>query len=213
MIIYSPIDGQAFGYSVQNQPKHCFLMTRLGNPVPPMVDDIRAAVEASCSNFNYAVIDARARVTGRDFLLKIWQLIAATPLSVGVIHEDIPSATQANIFYEIGVAQGLGKETILIKSPKAITPSDFARTEYVSFDKHFTANFEAFINETLEVARFYETLADQLDRNPILAIDYLKRAYLINGESHLQQKVNNIVDEAGFRERASNSVELLAATL
>ena len=188
-------------------------MTRLGNPVPPMVDDIRAAVEAGCSNFNYAVIDARARVTGRDFLLKIWQLIAATPLSVGVIHEDIPSATQANIFYEIGVAQGLGKETILIKSPKAITPSDFARTEYVSFDKHFTANFEAFINETLEVARFYETLADQLDRNPILAIDYLKRAYLINGESHLQQKVNNIVDEAGFRERASNSVELLAATL
>ena len=69
-----------------------------------MVEEMRSAVEQCCELCDYSVIDARARVTGRDFLLKIWKLIASAPLSVGILHEDIPESTQANIFYEIGVA-------------------------------------------------------------------------------------------------------------
>jgi len=38
------------------------------------------------------------------------------PLSIGILHEDIPESTQANIFYEIGVAQALGKETVTLLS-------------------------------------------------------------------------------------------------
>jgi len=83
-------------------------MTRLGTPVPPQVAQIRKSIAAGCRQFGYKVVDANTSVTGRDFLLKIWRQIAATPLSVAVVHEDIPKATQANIFYEIGVAQALG---------------------------------------------------------------------------------------------------------
>ena len=73
MIVYTPLDGMPLTHSVRSQPKHCFLMTRLGNPVPPMVNEIRAAVEDCCAQFDYRVIDAQARVTGRDILLKIWR--------------------------------------------------------------------------------------------------------------------------------------------
>lgn len=151
-------------------------------------------------------------MTGRDFLLKIWKLIASSPLSIGICHEEIPELTQANIYYEIGVAQALGKETLIVKSPDVRLPSDFSRTEHVEFNDGFRDNFTAYLNSLPEQADHYELVADQLDRNPILAIDYLKRAFLISGEDRLREKARRHLDAAGLGDRARNSVELLAAT-
>ena len=144
--------------------------------------------------------------------MKIWKLIASTPLSVGICHEDIPTATQMNIYYELGVAQALGKETLLVKSPGAKVPSDFIRTEYVEFDNEFDANFTMYLESLWAQADHYETVADQLDRNPVLALDYLKRAFLISGDERLREKARIVRDEAGLDGRAGNSVELLAAS-
>lgn len=212
MIIYSPLDGDALTRSIPSNPRHCFLMTRLGDPVPAAIEEIRLAVSDLCRNANYTVIDARSRVTGRDFLMKIWRLIASAPLSIGICHEAIPAATQANIYYELGVAQALGKETLLIKSPNVAVPSDFIRTEYVEFNADFWGSFSTYLDSLQDWAEHYELVADQLDRNPILAIDYLKRAFLISGEERLRDKAQALLDEAGLDDRARNSVELLAAT-
>ena len=211
MIIYSPLDGDALTSSIPSNPRHCFLMTRLGHPVPAAIEEIRLAVSDLCRNANYTVIDARSRVTGRDFLMKIWRLIASAPLSIGICHEDISAATQANIYYELGVAQALGKETLLIKSPNVAVPSDFIRTEYVEFNANFRSDFSRYLDSLQDWAEHYELVADQLDRNPILAIDYLKRAFLISGEERLRDKAQALLDEAGLDDRARNSVELLAA--
>lgn len=211
MIIYSPLDGNAITSAIPSKPRHCFLMTKLGPPVPRSVRAIHDIVIELCGDFGYRVIDANSRVTGRDFLLKIWKLIASAPLSIGISHEDIPEATQANIYYEIGIAQAMGKETLLIKSPKARVPSDFIRTEYVEFNDGFRNRFNAYLESLLEQAEHYEASADQLDKNPILAIDYLKRAFLISGEERLRDKAKQLLNEARLENRAKNSVELLAA--
>ena len=212
MIIYNPLDGDAFTSSIPSNPRHCFLMTKLGHPVPEPILDIRNAVTEVCKKFNYQVIDAGSRITGRDFLLKIWRLIASAPLSIGICHEDIPQSTQANIYYELGVAQALGKETLLIKSPLAKMPSDLVRTEYIEFNKNFAATFNSYLGSLPEQAGHYELVADQLDRNPVLAIDYLKRAFLISGEERLRKKAQAIIKDSGLGNRAKNSVELLAVT-
>lgn len=212
MIIYSPLDGDAITNSAPSNPRHCFLMTRLGKSIPPGVKEIRDAATAVCKKFDYSVIDASNRVTGRDFLLKIWRQIASVPLAVGVVHEAIPATSQANIYYELGVAQALGKETVIIKSANADVPSDFIRSEYIVFDENFDANFANYFESTIEQAEHYETVADQLDRNPILAIDYLKRAFLITGDKRLRAKAKAVVAKAGLEQRAANSVELLTAT-
>lgn len=211
MIIYNPTDGYAFTTTIKSDPKHCFLMTRLGKPVPKMVKDIGAEVKKCCRNQKYVVIDAGTRVTGRDFLIKIWKMIASSPLAVGVVHESIPPSTQANIFYELGVAHALGKEIMIVKSPKGKVPSDFIRTEYITFDNNFTNNFSKYLTSLTDQAEHYEIVADQLDRNPVLAIDYLKRAYLITGENRLKKKAKSVVSSARLHDRAANSVELLAA--
>lgn len=211
MIIYSPVDGDAITSSIPSDPKKCFLMTRLGNPKPPAVKVMDQAVKKCCRDFGFKVIDANSSVSGRDFLLKIWKLVASTPLSVGIVHEDIPPATRANIFYELGVAQALGKETVIVKSEAAEVPSDFVRTEHIVFDRMFERKFGKYLKGLSDQAIHYEVVADQLDRNPILAIDYLKRAYLITGNRKLKTKAIKLLKEAGVESRAKNSVEQLAA--
>lgn len=212
MIIYSPVDGDAITSSIPSNPKKCFLMTRLSKPKPIEVTSMDQAVKKCCRAAGFTVIDANSRVTGRDFLLKIWRLLASTPLAVGIVHEDIAPTTQANIFYELGVAQALGKETVIVKSEKSQLPSDFVRTEYIIFNNRFDKEFGKFLKGLLEQAAHYEVIADQLERNPILAIDYLKRAYLITGNSKLKAKAKKLLREAGVESRAKNSVEQLAAT-
>ena len=139
-------------------------MTRPGKKVPEEVNDIRLAITESCQNSNFNVIDASSQVTGRDFLLKIWKQIASTPLAVGVCHEHIPAKTQSNIYYELGVAQALGKETIIVKSPKAEVPSDFVRTEYLEYNDDFDENFTNYLSSLIEQAEHYELMADQLEK-------------------------------------------------
>jgi hypothetical protein len=120
--------------------------------------------------------------------------------------------TKANIYYELGIAQALGKETIIVKSTKCEIPSDFVRTEYIEFNEGFTNNFSKYLSSLNEQAEHYELVAEQLDRNPILAIDYLKRAFLISGDERLRQKAHQILEDAGLEARAKNSVEQLAAS-
>jgi hypothetical protein len=211
MIIYSPVDGDALTSSIQSKPRHCFLMTRLGKPILSEVEAMRKAITRLCNEVNYQVIDANTQITGRDFLLKIWKLIAATPLAIGLCHEEIPAKTQSNIYYELGVAQALGKETIIVKSPNAEVPSDFVRTEYVEFNANFDQQFSVYLKQLMEQAEHYEVMADQLEKNPVLSIDYLKRAFLLTGDERLREKAKQLLEEAGLRERAKNSVEQLAA--
>ena len=117
-----------------------------------------------------------------------------------------------NIYYEFGVAQGLGKEAVLVKSPRAEVPSDLVRTEYIRFDDEFDANFARYLESLRERADHYERMAGYLERNPVLGLDYLKRAFLISGDERLRAKAQVVKDEAGLDERARNSVELLAAS-
>jgi hypothetical protein len=211
VIFYNPMDGDALTNSIPSKPRHCFLMTKLGSPISEDIINIRNSIAQECENHKYELIDASQQITGRDFLLKIWKLIAATPISIGICHEDIPPQTQANIYYEIGIAQALGKETVIIKSKKSKIPSDFIRTEYIEYNEDFKKNFAKFFETVNEQAKHYETVASLIDRNPVLSIDYLKRAFLITGDEKLRKKVQDFLNMPEFKERAKNSVELIAA--
>ena len=125
--------------------------------------------------------------------MKIWKLIASTRLSVGICHEEIPFTTQMNIYYELGVAQALRNETLLFKSPGAEVPGDFVRTEHVEFDDDFEWKFMRYLRSLQEQADHYEEMAGLLERIPILALDYLKRAFLISGEERLRTAAEALI--------------------
>ncbi|TAK73659.1 MAG: hypothetical protein EPO11_08050 [Gammaproteobacteria bacterium] len=178
--------------------------------MPRQAIKMRESITKICRRYNYKVIDAAIEVTGRDFLLKIWKLIASTPISVAINHEEFPLPTIMNIYYELGIARTMGKETMIVKSIQSIHPSDLIRDEYIEFNKNFDAEFSKFLDHVNAQAEHYELMAEQLENNPLLSIDYLKRAYLITGNVKLKKKAMALLKNAKLKKRAKNSVEMLA---
>jgi len=211
VIIYSPTDGDALTSNVKSMPRHSFVITQLGGDIHPELCQMREQVDRLCLASHITPIDATHKVTGKDILIKIWRLIAATPISIAVCHESLKPGTLANIYYEIGVAQAMGKETVIIKSPGFKVASDLMRTEYIVFNDNFDESFSKFLRDVEERAEHYEMMADQLERNPMLSLDYLRRAFLITGNNELRQSAKDLLKGANVVHRAKNSVEVLAA--
>lgn len=209
MIFYSPTDGDPHTGRIEYRPRTCFVMTKLGRPIPNKINRIRSHLNNIFVDYNISMIDANDIRTGKDFLLKIWHIILGVPLGIAIITNDMSHQTLANIFYEIGLMQAYGKETLIIKTGGTNVPSDFVRTEYIDFAAGFKKEVKKYLKKYLNLASDYEFMSELLEKNPLLAIDYLKRAWLITGENTYRQKASEIFQEAGIDGRAKNSVETL----
>lgn len=211
MILYRPTDGDVQTTPSSVRPRSCFIMTQLGGAVPQSVLDIRSRVESLMASAGFTCFDADSVTQGKDFLLKIWELAVSAPVGIAIIDGEMPSQTLSNIFYEFGWMQALGKETLVVKTPGTRIPSDFVRTEYIAYDAHFERHFRSFIAYLKERASYFLLVADQLERNPLLAIDYYRRAYMLTGDRSLADRAAQILRDAGLKNRAANSVEMLLA--
>jgi len=183
-------------------------MTKLGQPIPQEISRIRRALVRQLKERRIDSLDAESTVTGRDFLLKIWGLIVGCPLGISIVSADLPPSTIANIFYEIGLLQALGKETLVVKTKGAPVPSDFVRTEYIEYERRtFASKVRRYLDQLFEQADHYVTMAANLETSPALAIDYLKRAYLITGDERIRSSLKTAVA------RLSRQSELRAVLL
>jgi hypothetical protein len=90
-------------------------------------------------------------------------------------------STISNIFYEVGVLNALGKEIIVIKTKDFPIPSDFIPTEYIEFDDNFKNKINNFFDQVFDPADHYDVMAESLENNPNLSIDYLKKGLLNYG--------------------------------
>ena len=197
MIFYNH-DREVLNEFVKYNPRTCFIMTQLGEPLPKKVIEIRCELSKILNKQKIKIIDANSYVTGKDFLNKIWKIIHSVPFGIAIITEDMKASTIPNIFYEIGVLNALGKETIVVKTPKFKIPSDFVRTEYIVFDTDFTNRIENFIKTTFELAEHYDIMAESLEANPNLSIDYWKRAFTITGDEQYIDKAEKLYNENEF---------------
>ena len=192
MIFYRPTDGDPHTGRIDYRPRTCFIMTKLGHPLPKEVNRIRSYLGKTFVDYNLSLIDANDVITGKDFLLKIWHIILGVPLGIAIITNDMSHKTLANIFYEIGLMQAYGKETLIIKTTDTKLPSDFVRTEYLDFADGFTKKLRKYLEKYFNWASDYEFMSELVEKNPLLAIDYLKRAWLISGEDVYIQKAREI---------------------
>jgi hypothetical protein len=184
-------------------------MTQLGGSIPPVLSEIRSVVRDLLAEQSYQLVDAASIVTGRDFLLKIWEIIISVPVGIAILHEEMKDTTIANVFYELGLMQAYGKETLVIKTQDASIPSDFVRTEYLQYGADFPSQFRRFLAELDGRAGYLTLMADQLEKNPLLAIDCLRRAYLLTGDADLKDQAQEVFKTARLVGRAKNSVEKL----
>ncbi len=194
-MIYYNHDREVITEFIKYEPRSCFVMTQLGTPVSHSVTAIRAALVKELNNRGIKELDALSQVKGKDYLSKIWRLVQAVPMGIAIVTEEMNSSTISNIFYEVGVLNALGKETIVIKSPGFKIPSDFIRTEYIEFNSDFTKQLNKFLDEVFELADHYELVGEALEANPVLTVDYYKRAFLISGDSRYFKMTKEIIQK------------------
>lgn len=115
----------------------------------------------------------------------------------------------ANIYYELGLMQAYGRETIVVRIGQVRLPSDLARTEHIASGRGFPGRFKQFLESLAARHDYYLTLAGNVEKNPLLAIDYLRRAFLLSNENALRGRARDILDSTGLGERALSSVEKL----
>ena len=66
------------------------------------------------------------------------------------------------------------------------------RTEYLEYSRGFTSQFNSYIDKLWEQVDYYVEMAEQLINNPMLAIDYIAKAYLITGEDTYKEQIKQI---------------------
>jgi len=209
MILYRPTDGEVDNTPIKWRKKTCFFMTQLGGKITPELKEVQDRLALLFSEIGYDIIDANGIRTGKDFLNKIWKIMVTVPVGIAIVQKGIKPKTMANIFYELGMMQILGKETITIKVGNVALPSDVIRTEYIEYGTSFDKDIRKFMGSLTDAAEHYIMVSEQLDNNPLLVIDYLRRAYLITGDDSLQEHAKEIMKCLNLSGRAKNSVETL----
>jgi len=212
MIRYNPTDGDVLSRVVSYRPQTCFIMTKLGGSLPQGITNMRNTFCRYAGKNGITSIDASSETTGKDFLLKIWDLICSVPLGVAIVSEELPALTLCNIYYELGVLQALGKETLIIKSENCSVPSDFVRTEYIEHGRAVGKKISGFFKTYFDQAKHYATMAEGLEQNPALAIDYLKRAFLISGDKNYQAVAKNLFQNNQFDAQRTESIKRFLQT-
>jgi len=211
MIFYNH-DREVITDFISYLPRTCFIMTQLGLPLPSKVEKIRQDLCSELEKRKFSELDANSSIKGRDFLSKIWRQVLGVPMGIAIVTEEMKISTISNIFYEVGVLNALGKETIVIKSKEFSIPSDFIRTEYIEYDDNFKEKINKFLDEIDELSDHYDLMGDSLDANPVLTIDYFKRAYLISGDPIYFKKVNSLLDKETFDSQTKFGIKNFLAT-
>lgn len=86
---------------------------------------IKPAVEAA----GLACVRGDDPIRVGDLMKTVWDAI----LISGVMIAEV-SALNANVFYELGLAHALGKDTFILKQKESTVPADFGGTHYYEYD-------------------------------------------------------------------------------
>jgi len=200
MIYYNPTDNDVLTQWIRYNPRSAFIMTQLGGTRSDELTTILQQVNEVLASRSINSMDANSLITGRDFHTKIWKLALSVPLGIAVVSETMEQTTIANVYYEIGLMNALGKETLVIKTRGFRVPSDFVRTEYISYETDFRVKFENFLDQAFDQAEYYGIMAENLDAKPLLSIDYLRRAYLITGDNDYRDRAIELLRNHEFDE-------------
>jgi len=133
-------------------------------------------------------------------LVKIIQLIRGCGFGTAVFSEYTPASTLANIFFEVALCNLLGKPVIIVKSEEAKCPSDFVRTEWVTYSgkkkQQLRNDYTDSVSSVLKLAKYYETLGDLAieaeDVHLELAFERYRQSFLIDGRAKVKKKIGNL---------------------
>jgi hypothetical protein len=201
-LLFSPVDQEELADAFEPRPRHAFLMMQLdGNATVAdrtMADEVRAALARA----NFEVVTAgEVRGTG-DYLHKIINLIRGCGFSIAIFSDRTPPKTLANIFFEVGLAGMLGKPVQLILNGENPAPSDFVRSEWISYKLGEEPALRSALDESLAqinaLAAFYRDIGEvalEAERPDLeLAFERFRQGVLIGDDAQSRDGVRSVQD-------------------
>lgn len=88
------------------------------------------------------IVDAHLACVRGDTIVRVGDLtqnVWGAMLHAGIVVADV-SALNANVFYELGLAHALGKDTVILKQAGARVPADIGGAHYFEYDLQSLAN-------------------------------------------------------------------------
>lgn len=153
-------------------------------------------------------LDADASTGARDFLDRIVGMIRATGFTVAIFSHQTRATAVANITLELGFAAMCGKPLVIAKSKRAKAPSDFTRTDWITFDPADEAKFRLKLGQALDTIEdagdFEHGLLDialaAKSMDCAVALERATKAFLLTGDATILDKAEAIgarLDAAG----------------
>lgn len=200
-LIFSPLSEEVLESPYPPVPKGVFLMLPLGKGITKLEMDMESVVSKVLSRRKFIAIKATTKRGQKDYLEKIIQMIRGCGYGIAIFSENTSASTLANIFFEIALCNLLGKPVILVKTEKADAPSDFVRTEWVTYKtgKHdqLDKEFSESVSSIKELAKHYEKLGDIAmeaeDVDLELAYERYRQSFLITNKTSTKNKISNIL--------------------
>ena len=199
-LIFSPLSEDALEGPYQPYPKGVFVMLQLGDGVSHLESEMDKVVGSVLSQRKFKAIRATSERGQKDYLVKIIQLIRGCGFGTAIFSEYTPAPTLANIFFEVALCNLLGKPVVLVKSEGAKAPSDFVRTEWVTYsgskETKLRSDYSDSVSSILMLAKYYETLGDLAieaeDVDLELAFERYRQSFLIDGRPKVKKKIGDL---------------------
>ena len=214
-LIFSPLTEDVLESPFVPIPRGVFVMLHLGEGMSKLEADMDQTVCAVLKTKRFKITKASTERTHKDYLEKIIQLIRGCGFGVAIFSEYTPSSTLANIFFEVALCNLLGKPVILVKSQDAKAPSDFVRTEWVTYSDggkaQLKSDFSQSVDSIIKFADYYETLGDiAMDAEDIdfeLAFERYKQSVLITNKSAVTKKIDNILTKLNDKNERADYIK------
>jgi len=107
-----------------------------------------------------AVLESGLECVRGDTLIRIGDMtgnIWAELLHAGIVVADV-SALNANVYYELGLTHGLGKQVFILKQKGAQVPADFAGAHYYQYELDQLEAGKAICSEAIPTSSHARTL-------------------------------------------------------
>jgi hypothetical protein len=218
-LVFSPLSEAVLDQPPNKlMPRHAFVMRQLGTP-PEIDNTIAEAVSNGLEARGFVASDAGSSTGGKDYLDRILGLIRGTGFTVAIFSEKTRIGAMANIALELGFAAMSGKPLIIVKSKKAVAPSDLKRTDWVEYDPldpaAFSVKFNQALDEVVAIGDLERSLlAVSLDARSVdcaIALERCNKCFLLTGDAAIIESAERILDAASAIEddKAINDLERL----
>ncbi len=215
-LIFSPLSEDILEGPFKPYPRGAFIMLQDNEGTPEIDRDMDSATIEILKEQSFLPLKATTKRGTKDFLEKIVQLIRGAGFGVAIFSEFTNATSLANIFFEVGLCNMLGKPVIIVKSDKAKPPSDFVRTEWVTYSENrnkLKNDLSKSLNDVILLADYFDKLGDisfeAEERDAELAFERYKQAFLISGEDKIKIKITNLL--GSFDDEEGNFTELIAS--